>query len=89
MNYDVNYSYEDNWYKFTVPLNGYVQLNMRNFVTSENPQWDAKLYKAGDTGNDIFSWSHEGNKNNEFSQKYGLTGGTYYLRVSSSWQSIN
>jgi len=81
--------YKGNWYKLTVPSNGYVQLNMRNSATSEEPQWNLKLYRANDTENSIFSWAHNGNKNNESSQKYGLTGGTYYLCVSPYWGVIN
>lgn len=42
--HEVNYSY-CKWYKFTVPSNGYVQLNMRNSVTSESPRWDMTLYR--------------------------------------------
>ena len=82
--HEVNYSY-CKWYKFTVPSNGYVQLNMRNSVTSESPRWDMTLYRENDTRNGIFSWKHEGSKNNESSQKYGLPGGTYYLRIDGSW----
>ena len=81
--HEVNYSYY-NWYKFVVPLRGYVQLNMRNSVTSESPHWDMTLYKENDTRSSIFSWNHDGSKSNESSQKYGLSGGTYYLRINGA-----
>lgn len=64
--HEVNYSYY-NWYKFVVPLRGYVQLNMRNSVTSESPHWDMTLYKENDTRSSIFSWNHDGSKSNESS----------------------
>lgn len=54
---------------------------MRNSVTSESPRWDMTLYRENDTRSSIFSWSHDGSKSNESSQKYGLPGGTYYLCI--------
>ncbi len=77
------YDYEQNYYMFTIPENGYITLNFSNpLQSSSKAYWTMCLYNA--SFRKIYERNVYGNKMNTISQEIGLESGTYYAKITSA-----
>lgn len=77
------YHYEQNYYMFTIPENGYVTLNFSNpLQASSEKYWTMYLYNASFI--EVYTKGIYGNKTNIISQQIGLGAGTYYVKIISA-----
>jgi len=80
------------WYKFTVPSNGYVTIDFKHdVVSSTNEYWKMEIYQSDavtryDECNTY--WGIKGNQDTSTS-KLGMAAGTYYLKIyTSSYSAV-
>lgn len=83
---------DTDWYKFTVPTNGYVTIDFKHDVVSSTSEyWRMEVYQADAvTRYDGCStyWSIVGNQDKSTS-KLGMAAGTYYLKIyTSSYSAV-
>ncbi len=75
--------YEHDYFKFTIPKDGYVTLNFKNKLQGHsNHTWYLNLYNS-DYSQIICEYIY-GNYTNFNSRKIGLQAGTYYIMVASA-----
>lgn len=90
-------SSEKDWFKFTVPSEGYVSIDFTHeTVSSTKNHWcidfftaDATTGYSQDSGR--IYWDVKGNENYK-TEKMGIEAGTYYIEIqrsSSAWSNVN
>ncbi len=85
---------DNDWYKVTVPENGYVSLKFdHEYIESGKNIWKAYLYD--EDRNELVNDSYAGNKKSSQGGNVGVPAGTYYVKIVKSpgrfdpWSNID
>ena len=79
----VNHNGDRDYYRFTLPSDGYIRLDLEHAnLTENNPGWRIKLFD--EESKQIESFSSKWNDPLVSSANIGLPGGTYYVLVEAS-----
>ena len=74
------------WYEFTAPGNGYIDIKFTNPVlTDGNAKWAINIYKSGDTLDSIHYHLIAATKGSTSFPKIGVTTGKYYIKVADGY----
>lgn len=82
-NTESGYYYEKDYYKFTVPGDGYVVVNFKNpMQKNSDTYWNMYLYDS--SYDEICNTGISGGKTSTDATAIGVTAGTYYIKVNSA-----
>ena len=87
--YSTNFtdSIRERWLEFTVTGDGYISLDFSHeYLESDRTYWWATIYTDG-SHNQLASYGFAGNNVSYSLQKFGISAGTYYLKINADYFS--
>ena len=81
---DLQYDYDVDWYKFTLPQDGYISMDFTHgYVERDWRYWQIDLYNS--SYSKLEHYGIGGKTVSYNSNQIGLPAGTYYLKIYNDW----